>query len=334
MLLKILGNKFKKFTGYFWSFFLFLILGIAMFLSGYLFAWEKTSVYFENDGQEKHESGYRFISPLLECGSEPSNRKSLLEMDKALSEYIDEEIAKGTIEHASVYWRDLNNGPWIGINEKELFSPASLMKVPIMIAYLKAAEKNPYLLQQEITIDDRVIDNKKQNILHADRIKIGETYTIQELIERMITKSDNFAANALIFYECGVDINKVSDDLRIFLPNDENAENFISVIDYASYFRVLYNSSYLNREMSEWALKLLSQTDFKEGLVAGVPSYVTVSHKFGERGLPDYYQLHDCGIVYRSNSPYLLCIMTKGDSFKKMGEVISELSSRIYNNKY
>jgi beta-lactamase class A len=150
----------------------------------------------------------------------------------------------------------------------------------------------------------------------------------------MITKSDNFAANALIFYECGVDINKVSDDLRIFLPNDENAENFISVIDYASYFRVLYNSSYLNREMSEWALKLLSQTDFKEGLVAGVPSYVTVSHKFGERGLPDYYQLHDCGIVYRSNSPYLLCIMTKGDGFKKMEEVISELSSRIYNNKY
>ena len=42
----------------------------------------------------------------------------------------------------SFYYRDLNHGAWIGINENEKYTPSSLLKVTIMIAYFKEAESN------------------------------------------------------------------------------------------------------------------------------------------------------------------------------------------------
>jgi hypothetical protein len=40
------------------------------------------------------------------------------------------------------------------------------------------------------------------------------------------------------------------------------------VIDYASFFRVLFNASYLNRKDSEKALALLTKVAFRDGLIA------------------------------------------------------------------
>jgi len=79
-------------------------------------------------------------------------------------------------------------------------------------------------------------------------------------------------------------------------------------------------------------LEFLSQVEFKEGIVAGVPRDVVVSHKFGERGTADSntLQLHDCGIVYYPSNPYLLCVMTRGSDFEKLKEVIKTISATIY----
>ncbi|MDO8560151.1 MAG: serine hydrolase [bacterium] len=57
----------------------------------------------------------------------------------------------------------------------------------------------------------------------------------------------------------------------------------MSVKDYASFFRILYNASYLNREQSERALGLMTKTRFRDGIIAGVPAGRPVAHKFGER---------------------------------------------------
>jgi beta-lactamase class A len=95
---------------------------------------------------------------------------------------------------------------------------------------------------------------------------------------------------------------------------------------------VLYYSTYLNKDYSEKALELLSNTEFTQGLVAPLPRSVTVAHKFGERALPDgTNQLHDCGIVYYPGHPYLLCIMTKGPDFKDLTQAIQQISSKVYS---
>jgi len=85
--------------------------------------------------------------------------------------------------------------------------------------------------------------------------------------------------------------------------------------------------------MSEKALEYLSQSDYKNGLVAGVSSNIIVAHKFGERGYKQgkINQLHDCGIIYYPNEPYLLCIMTDGRSFEDRELIIRNISQLVYD---
>lgn len=280
--------------------------------------------------QEKHEGGYHFINPLLECQTPASYNNVLDSLENEIRATIDSDYRQGKVSHVSVYFRDLNNGPWIGINEGEKFSPASLMKVPILISYLKAAETDPGLLQSKLTVTVLEGDVLPQNIKPEEVVASGQSYTVEDLLNRMIKFSDNLAANTLLQNSQLVELEKTYRQLGIVIPNG-SAENFLSVRDYAAFFRVLYNASYLNREMSERALYMLSQSTFRDGIVAGVPSYVNVAHKFGERRLEDSVQLHDCGIVYRSNHPYLLCVMTRGDNFAKMKQVIKDISTVTFN---
>ncbi len=60
---------------------------------------------------------------------------------------------------------------------------------------------------------------------------------------------------------------------------------------------------------------------------AGIP----VSHKFGEAGTGNVErQLHDCGIVYFPDHPYLACIMTRGKDTDELKKSIVDISRFIY----
>jgi beta-lactamase class A len=284
---------------------------------------------------EKHEfSNYKYISPLLECADENSLYEHQLE--NKLKKIINHNIASNKVKLVSLYYRNLNNGPWIGINENEEFSPASLLKMPLMISYFKIAESKKEILQEKIKMHEQA-DVVAQNISPQKKAIEGKEYTVEELIELMIIYSDNNASNTLIQYIENTNpgyLDKVYQDLGIDMLEKNKLENFMKIKDYSSFFRILYNSSYLNREMSEKALRLLSKSNFNEGLRADIPSYINISHKFGERVLSDSQQLHDCGIVYQPKQPYLLCIMTRGDSLDSLSEVIQEISQVVYKESY
>jgi beta-lactamase class A len=277
---------------------------------------------------------YKFINPLIECElTNFSEDKSLDNLKNKLKNIIDQKINNQEISFASVYYRNLNNGPWLGINEDELFSPSSLIKVPLMIAYFELTETYPNLLQQELT-NTKTYNPAEQNIAPEISLAPNHKYTIGELINRMIIYSDNLAYDLLnqnidqkllinTYNNLGVDITKAYDN-----PTG----NILSVKAYASFFRILYNSSYLDKNLSEKALKLLSQSKFKDGIVSGVPPDITVAHKFGERQYLDTHerQLHDCGIVYLPQKPYLICIMTRGQNITQLETTIKNISSTVY----
>lgn len=282
-----------------------------------------------------NDSTYSYINPLLECdnGAYVSQDKNLNNLRKEVKNTIDSEVSKGDISFASIYYRDLNNGPWFGINEKEYFSPASLIKVPLMMAYFKYAEKDPTILEKEI-INDEPFDPEEQNIKPEITIEPNKKYKVYDLIERMIIYSDNDAYqvllknidNALVFNvysDLGVDISKAQTD-----PSG----NIVTVKDYSSFFRILFNSSYLQKQYSEKALEILSRSKYKDGLVNSIPKNIQVAHKFGERQYADTgeKQLHDCGIVYAETKPYLICIMTRAKNFEKASKAIDQISFQIY----
>lgn len=288
---------------------------------------------YDNEVKEMRSGGsYKFINPLLECDNYvQSNLQSINSLESKLNLYIQQVKAENKAVHVSIYFRDLNNGPWMGINEQDNFSPASLLKVPILIAALKKAEVDPSFLTKKIKFE-KYVDAISQNIVDDKLIKLGKSYTIEELLVKMIAHSDNEAKD-LIIANIGDDLfTRVLTDIGINITGVGPADDFVSVKDYSSFFRLLYNATYLNKTMSEKALEILSQTSFSQGIVAGVPTGTVVSHKFGERAFGDsnVKQLHDCGIVYLNSHPYLLCVMTRGNDFAQLGTVIAGASDIVY----
>lgn len=65
-----------------------------------------------------------------------------------------------------------------------------------------------------------------------------------------------------------------------------------------------------------------------------MPKDVEIAHKFGQRDVDGVglKQLHDCGIVYHPDGPYLLCVMTRGFDYDILSNVIGEISKRTYNS--
>jgi len=285
--------------------------------------------------RETRLSGYRYVNPLLDCeiAGNAVEFRELRPFQKKVEEVIRERTAKYRLTSVSVYFRDLMNGPWFGINEKQLFTPASLLKVPIMIACLKQAESDPTFLARRVydTLEEDL--NQKQSVKPREVLSRGRSYTVEELIRRMIEFSDNNAAHLLSRTVDQTILVRTFQDLGVRRPALKVQYDFMSVKMYAAFLRILFNASYLDRDHSQQALEYLTFSTFKDGIVAGVPSYILVAHKFGEYlapGSDSIKQRHDCGIIYYPGSPYLLCVMSRGRDFETLDDIIRDISRTVY----
>ena len=289
-------------------------------------------------------ANYQYIDPLLACeiGSE-SAFPELFPIKNALAQQINQDIANGDAKQISIYFRTLNGSKWFEINGNTPYAPASLLKTFVMMAYFEEADAtdNPPLLNQQVAFEGPLNpsqDNPGEIIPH---LITGRYYSVEQLIEQMIIYSDNDALNTLVDHFDSQTLNYfelIFKDLNIPSPvtQSENSLQFITPDQYAMVFRVLYSSTYLSERYSEKALGILAQAHYKDALTAGVPSGITVAHKFGvttvlaATSTPQMNELHDCGIVYYPNHPYLMCVMTAGNSFGPLQSDIAALSKTAY----
>lgn len=312
------------------------LLAMAIFLFGA--GWLAHYTFSQSRAHSKPRRvalhGFRFTSPLLDVelpegiriGHEP------IPFKYKIKAFLQQKIDSKQVQLVSVYYRDLHDGPWFGINVKTVFNPASMMKVPVMIAWLKRAERDPQVMKRIFTYDGKQDMSVMQDILPQHTLTPGRRYTVEELLNFMIKYSDN-NATALLYYAMSAgELNAVLDGMDIDnQPDGEN--NSITVHGYSGFFRILYNAAFLNREMSEKALELLSQQDFPQGMIAGVPKGIIVASKFGEQGQimkSDDTQLHEFGIVYHPTHPYILGIMTQGHDIAAQVEIIRDISRMVY----
>ena len=278
---------------------------------------------------------FDLTNPLLECegGGDSIGNQALRPFKDELARVVDRLIRSGLARQISVYFRDLNNGPWYGIDENIEFYPASLLKVPLAMAVMKESESDPQMLTRA------VINTPQENRRAAGpstptgTLVRGQTYTIEELLEIMLTLSDADAAALLAQHVDPAVAAGVFSDLGIPAPA-EAGRDVLSVRSFAKFFRVLFNASYLTKRSSEQLLSLLSRSSFRSGIASGVPDGVAVANKYGQQELGprgEIKELHDCGIVYYPKSPYLLCIMTKGERFEGNAAAIQEISRLVFS---
>jgi len=290
----------------------------------------ETSTSVANTLQVKRLEGYRFIKPLLFVDSNVES-SAFSSLNQSISQVISEYKSKGVITSAAVYLKDFEENAWTGINVEEKFKPGSLLKIPELIAFLKMNEKNPGLLDKKYLFNQQLQSDKKP-VFTSKSIQLGQSYSVRELLKYMIVHSDNnatFILNSILDIET---FKKVFVDLGLDAP-DWNASDYpVNVKDVSIFMRALYNASYLSTADSEYAISLLTQSDFKLGVAASLPEGTLFSHKFGEAGDITEKQLHETAIIYLKNRPYLVTIMTKGNSFDTLPEVIKQISGMVYRD--
>lgn len=275
--------------------------------------------------------GRELIRPLL-FAERTCEAEKFYSMKTSLNDLIQNLKTSGQINSASVYVRMFQNGEWISLNGEQKYMPGSLFKVPLLMTYLRMAEKDNSIMSKKYQFTQITEESKelKQEFLKT-QIKLGSSYTVKELMRYMIAHSDNNATMLLMNNIPISEFEKTFSDLGM---NKEltKSEAIISAQEYSEFWLALFNGSYLSFDNSEFALRLLTESDFNDGITKGIPKNIKIAHKFGEKGDSNSHGFHETGIVYLNNSPYLISVMTNGNDQNKLPGALKQISTVVYNN--
>lgn len=275
---------------------------------------------------------FDLTNPLLECeGTEATISDRVLRPFKEdLIILLDRIQQENGIRRVSVYFRDLNNGPWFGINENIAFHPGRLLNIPIAMAYFKEAEIHPDIFTRRVYFGQPRSVKVARNGRPSSVIKPGQSYSIGELLDTMLTESDDNAAQLLTKYINRRIYTGVFSDLGLQpFPNPS-----LSLRSHATFFRILFNASYLNKDASERLLAFLSRSVHRSGIASGIPPGIAVANDYdvqmdGIGGTST--AVSECGIVYYPNSPYLLCATSEGASKESNEAAQREISQFVFS---
>lgn len=276
--------------------------------------------------------GFEYIRPLLyvESACESADLSTLKqEIENTLT------ISKknGLVERAAVYVRDFDHAQWISIGDQETFHPGSMFKIPMLFAWLHLADQNPEILNKSFLFEGvKGEEIPVQNYVSGTSLEKGRTYTVKQLLQQLIAYSDNEALWLLKKHLPDGVMEQTFVDLGIGIPIPSAEDNRIHVTakEISTFMRVLLNSSYLNTEHSELALHMLAQSKFKEGFLAGLPSGIKLAHKFGEWDDGQTFELHETGIIYLKNRPFLITVMSQGAARNTLPGVLSAVTRTVY----
>jgi beta-lactamase class A len=231
--------------------------------------------------------------------------------------------------------RDLDTGWTFQINPDELFPAASMVKVPIMAACLKAAEEGRLSLLDNMKLK-RSDKATGSGVLRTRAT--GSAYTIEQLVELMVTYSDNTAANMLIdllgfdylnrtFREMGLQRTNLSRKMMDFRSRDKGIENYTSAREMADILEKIYRKGCVCSSVSEKSLEFLKSQKVNDRIPKLLPKDTVVAHKTGLERLV----CHDAGIVFTDNGDFLISVFTKTTSGPRTAKrFISSVSSLAY----
>lgn len=273
--------------------------------------------------------GFKYTQPVYMA--EPKfESNNFLGLKTSITDMLEGYKASGDLQYASVFVKDLNTNDWMNLNPENRYHPGSLFKIITMTTLLKMAESNMSILDKEVVFNQNL--NVPTQTFNSRTIQPGRKYKVKELMYYMIVYSDNNATMLLHNY---MDVNlfqKIFTDLGLPKPNVADNSYTLPVKDYSRFVSILYDGSYLSIPSCEFAISLLCESNFAQGVTKELPKNLRVAHKFGEAGHPGDRELHESAIVYLHGHPYLITVMTRGKEAAKLAEIISHISKMTYDH--
>ncbi len=264
---------------------------------------------------------------------------------RALESRVREIIAASGAEVAVAY-RTLDGSRELLIDPDKPFHAASTMKVPVMIELFRQAHEG------RLSLDDRLpIRNEFHSLADGSTFALsvgddsdaevygalGQTLTLRQLCEAMITVSSNFAANLLIeklgvanvqhtvtaLGADGMQVRRGVEDQKAF---DLGLNNTTTALGLLVLLQRLAHGTAVDAQSDAAMLEILKRQRFNDAVPAGVPAGTAVAHKTGN--ITRIH--HDAAIVYAPR-PYVLVLLVRGiEDQKKSAALMAELSKAVY----
>ncbi len=256
------------------------------------------------------------------------------------------DVGEDGVEQISFAVIDLNGDqPKLGgVNYDNFIYPASVYKMYVAAEILNQVSQAKYSLYQPYVAKEPNVVDRRSEIKTDPRplLKDGDTVNVNYLLDLMITRSDNSAANCLIDIAQRRTIDSLihsygwygSEVTRKFLKRkfeDPGYENIrgteTCALHAADFMYKIYSNTLVNEWVSLQMKTLLGRQLDKSKLATGLPSSAMFYHKTGWFS----YWTNDVGIVIDGDVKYIIaCFMPLEEElalpkFKVLSEKVYEL---------
>lgn len=230
-----------------------------------------------------------------------------------------------------IWVKDTDSGEVFGLNDKEIFPPASIYKVPLAILVLKDIDSGKRELKDTYPIKSK---NKAYESDPMYRYPENKKVTIEEYLNKLIRESDNTAMLSIEDMLGGV---------------EQVNERFKSELEISSFFRKpfectpeeigrvyekIYKQKYLSPESNELLISHMKKlpTRMQDRIPAGLNSknILGVAHKIGNVTTSGGVEYADAGIVYDVKGDYVIVIVNKDINEAKARNKIPQVSEAVY----
>lgn len=229
-----------------------------------------------------------------------------------------------------------------GVNSDNFIYPASVYKMYVAMEVLKQVNNGecslfkPYIVKSPNDVDrSREIDYDPRPLL-----KNNDTVTINYLLDLMITRSDNSAANCLIDVATRPRINETlhqynwygSEVTRKFLKRSFEDKGYDTIrgtetcaLHAADFMYKIYTNQLVNPWVSRQMKALLGRQLDTTKLSTGLPTSAMFYHKTGWWSV----YTNDVGIVEDGDIKYIIALFTPVTE-EQARPKMKELSRRVY----
>ena len=229
-----------------------------------------------------------------------------------------------------------------GVHSDNFIYPASVYKMYVAASVLQQVSEGKFFLTSPIIVHSPNDVDKSRELDWDPRINLHDkdTVTVNYLLDLMITRSDNSAANCLIDLARRENINSLihrygwdgSEVTRKFLKRAYEDSGYAAIrstetcaLHAADFMYRIYSQQLVNPWVSLEMKALLTRQLDTTKLSTGLPATAVFSHKTGWYS----YWTNDVGIVEDGNLHYVIaCFLPIEEETAR--PKLKELSKRVY----
>jgi beta-lactamase class A len=233
-------------------------------------------------------------------------------------EFMTQELSRHASKyrgHVAIFLKDMKSGRTWTYHPDDLFPAASLIKVPVMICVFEKIHDG------EVALSDQLTLRRHNRVGGSGSLKWrpdGSKFTVRELLQHMISESDNTATNMLIelvgmgylqqeFPKIGLLYTGIYPDGMSLKSSRVAHENYTTAREMTMMLDKIYHGEYIDTHASALMLDILKHKKaVASRLAKGLPRGWEIAHKTGLLRMA----CHDSAIIFSPEGDYAITVLT------------------------